>query len=123
MLAVNSPAFHRIGTVGRLLPFVEPRLDPAPGIEGGGRLLVRGPNIMIGYYRADNPGELEPPPDGWHDTGDIVVIDDEGFVTIKGRAKRFAKIATKPSSSITTMSPVSRQPSGGGSSSPGLSAR
>jgi acyl-[acyl-carrier-protein]-phospholipid O-acyltransferase/long-chain-fatty-acid--[acyl-carrier-protein] ligase len=93
VLAVNSPAFHRIGTVGRLLPFVEPRLEPAPGIEGGGRLLVRGPNIMIGYYRADNPGELEPPPDGWRDTGDIVVIDEEGFVAIKSRAKRFAKIA------------------------------
>jgi acyl-[acyl-carrier-protein]-phospholipid O-acyltransferase/long-chain-fatty-acid--[acyl-carrier-protein] ligase len=93
VLAVNSPAFHRIGTVGRLLPFVEPRLDPAPGIEGGGRLLVRGPNIMIGYYRADNPGELEPPPDGWRDTGDIVVIDQKGFAAIKGRAKRFAKIA------------------------------
>ena len=93
VLAVNSPAFNRIGTVGRLLPFVEPRLEPVPGIEEGGRLLVRGPNIMIGYYRADNPGELEPPPDGWHDTGDIVVIDEEGFVTIKGRARRFAKIA------------------------------
>jgi acyl-[acyl-carrier-protein]-phospholipid O-acyltransferase/long-chain-fatty-acid--[acyl-carrier-protein] ligase len=64
-----------------------------PGIEEGGRLFVRGPNVMIGYYRADNPGELEPPPGGWHDTGDIVAIDTEGFVTIKGRAKRFAKIA------------------------------
>ena len=93
VLAVNSPAFNRIGTVGRLLPFVEPRLEPVPGIEEGGRLVVRGPSIMIGYYRADNPGVLEPPPDGWHDTGDIVAIDEEGFVAIKGRAKRFAKIA------------------------------
>ena len=64
-----------------------------PGIDEGGRLIVRGPNIMIGYYRADNPGEIEPPPGGWHDTGDIVTIDEEGFVTIKGRAKRFVKIA------------------------------
>ena len=47
---------------------------------------------MLGYYRAENPGVLEPPPDGWHDTGDIVAIDAEGFITIKGRAKRFAKI-------------------------------
>jgi acyl-[acyl-carrier-protein]-phospholipid O-acyltransferase / long-chain-fatty-acid--[acyl-carrier-protein] ligase len=93
VLAVNSPAFDRIGTVGRFLPFVEPRVEPVPGIEKGGRLVVRGPNIMIGYYRADNPGELEPPPDGWHDTGDIVAVDEEGFIAIKGRAKRFAKIA------------------------------
>jgi acyl-[acyl-carrier-protein]-phospholipid O-acyltransferase / long-chain-fatty-acid--[acyl-carrier-protein] ligase len=74
VLAVNSPAFDRIGTVGRFLPFVEPRVEPVPGIEEGGGLVVRG-NIMIGYYRADNPGELEPP-DGWHDTGDIVAVDE-----------------------------------------------
>ena len=61
VLAVNTPMFNKIGTVGKLLPFIEPRLEPVPGIDEGGRLLVRGPNIMIGYYRADNPGELEPP--------------------------------------------------------------
>jgi acyl-[acyl-carrier-protein]-phospholipid O-acyltransferase/long-chain-fatty-acid--[acyl-carrier-protein] ligase len=54
---------------------------------------VRGPNVMLGYLRAENPGVLEPLPDGWHDTGDIVTIDAQGFIAIKGRAKRFAKIA------------------------------
>jgi len=93
VLAVNTPTFNRIGTVGKLMPQIEARVEPVPGIDEGGRLFVRGPNIMIGYFRADNPGELEPPPGGWHDTGDIVAIDAEGFVTIKGRAKRFAKIA------------------------------
>ncbi|MBV8105583.1 MAG: acyl-[ACP]--phospholipid O-acyltransferase [Hyphomicrobiales bacterium] len=93
VLAVNTPMFNKIGTVGKLLPFVEPKLVYVPGIDEGGRLLVSGPNIMIGYYRADNPGELERPLGGWHDTGDIVAIDAEGFVAIKGRAKRFAKIA------------------------------
>ncbi len=93
VLAVNTPMFNKIGTVGRLLPFVKARVEHVPGIDEGGRLYVSGPNVMIGYYRADNPGELEPPPGGWHDTGDIVTIDQDGFVAIKGRAKRFAKIA------------------------------
>ena len=93
VLAVNTPMFNKSGSVGRLLPGIEARLDSVPGLEEGGRLSVRGGNIMMGYYRIDEPGELEATPDGWHDTGNIVNIDAEGFVTIKGRAKRFAKIA------------------------------
>ena len=93
VLAVNTPMFNRNGTVGRLMPGVDHRVDPVPGIEDGGRLHVSGPNIMLGYYRAENPGRLEAPEDGWHDTGDIVSVDPQGFVTIKGRAKRFAKVA------------------------------
>ena len=92
VLALNTPTASRIGTVGLILPGIEVRLDPVPGIEEGGRLVVRGPNIMLGYLRADKPGVIEPPPDGWHDTGDIVTIDADGFVTIRGRAKRFAKL-------------------------------
>jgi acyl-[acyl-carrier-protein]-phospholipid O-acyltransferase / long-chain-fatty-acid--[acyl-carrier-protein] ligase len=91
-LALNTPMFNKFGTVGRLLPGIEARLEPVPGVTEGGRLLVRGPNVMLGYLRTENPGILEPPPDGWHDTGDIVTFDAEGFITIKGRAKRFAKI-------------------------------
>jgi acyl-[acyl-carrier-protein]-phospholipid O-acyltransferase / long-chain-fatty-acid--[acyl-carrier-protein] ligase len=93
VLALNTPMFNRFGTVGRLMPGMEARLDAVPGVEAGGRLFVRGPNVMMGYLRAEHPGQLEPPPGGWHDTGDIVEIDSEGFITIKGRAKRFAKIA------------------------------
>src|SRR6185503_16994841 len=75
VLAINTPHANRVGTVGRLSPLMDARLEPVPGIDEGGRLLVRGPNVMLGYYRAEAPGVLEAPPDGWHDTGDIVTID------------------------------------------------
>ncbi len=83
---------NRPGTVGRLMPNLEWKLESVPGITGGGRLYVRGPNVMLGYMRVDAPGELQTMPQGWHDTGDIVSIDDEGYVSIKGRLKRFAKV-------------------------------
>jgi acyl-[acyl-carrier-protein]-phospholipid O-acyltransferase / long-chain-fatty-acid--[acyl-carrier-protein] ligase len=92
VLALNTPMFNKFGTVGRLLPGMEARLEPVPGVEQGGRLYVSGPNVMLGYLRAEHPGVLERPPDGWHDTGDIVTIDAEGFIAIRGRAKRFAKV-------------------------------
>lgn len=93
VLAVNTPMANRAGTVGPLLPGMQARLDAVPGIEHGGLLSVRGPNVMMGYYLYDNPGVLKSPADGWYDTGDIVDIDENGFVRIVGRVKRFAKIA------------------------------
>ena len=92
VIAVNTPMHFKPGSVGQLLPGMEHRLDPVEGIEEGGRLVVRGPNVMAGYFMADAPGVLQPPEDGWYDTGDIVSLDGTGFVTICGRAKRFAKI-------------------------------
>ena len=93
VVAVNTPMHFRTGTVGRMLDQIQYRLEPVPGIAEGGRLFVKGPNIMLGYLRSENPGVVEAPADGWYDTGDIVKVDDDGFVTILGRAKRFAKIA------------------------------
>ena len=92
VLALSTWANARAGSVGRLLPGIEARLEPVAGIDVGGRLWVRGPNVMLGYLRVEAPCVLEKPPDGWYDTGDIVTIDPDGFVTIQGRAKRFAKI-------------------------------
>jgi acyl-[acyl-carrier-protein]-phospholipid O-acyltransferase / long-chain-fatty-acid--[acyl-carrier-protein] ligase len=91
-LALNTPMFNKFGSVGRILPGMEARLEPVEGVAEGGRLWVRGPNVMLGYLKVENPGVLEPPPEGWHDTGDIVAIDEQGFITIKGRARRFAKV-------------------------------
>jgi len=93
LLSLNTPMFNKNGTVGRLMPGMRMRLEHVDGIEEGGRLVVSGPNTMLGYLKDDRPGELQPPPDGWHDTGDVVAVDDKGFITIKGRAKRFAKVA------------------------------
>lgn len=95
VIAVNTPMHNKVGTVGRLLPGLQARLEPVPGVDHGGRLWVKGPNVMLGYYKHDKPGELQPPADGWYDTGDIVDIDANGYVVILGRAKRFAKIAAE----------------------------
>jgi acyl-[acyl-carrier-protein]-phospholipid O-acyltransferase/long-chain-fatty-acid--[acyl-carrier-protein] ligase len=90
VIAVNKPEDNRPGTVGGLLPGIQTRLESVDGIPHGGRLFVRGPNIMRGYLNAD--GELEPPEGGWHDTGDVVSLSADDWITILGRVKRFAKI-------------------------------
>lgn len=93
VLAVNTPIHYRAGSVGRLFDGIDYRLETIEGITEGGRLHVKGPNIMLGYLRAEKPGLIEPPPEGWYDTGDIVTVDPRRYITIQGRAKRFSKIA------------------------------
>ncbi len=96
VISVNTPIDCKIGTVGRFMPAINYKLEAIKGIENGGKLHVSGVNIMKGYLLADNPGILIPPHslygDGWYDTGDIVEVDNEGYILIKGRSKRFAKI-------------------------------
>ncbi len=97
VIAANTPLAHQPGSVGRLMPGMDYRLVSVAGLSEGQRLQVRGPNVMLGYLLSHQPGVLVPPAtelgEGWYDTGDIVTIDQHGFIRICGRAKRFAKIA------------------------------
>lgn len=92
VIAVNSATHRRDGSVGRLLPGMRARLEPVEGLAEGGRLLVAGPNVMLGVMTSDRPGELQRRESEWHDTGDIVSFDRRGFMTVRGRARRFAKV-------------------------------
>jgi acyl-[acyl-carrier-protein]-phospholipid O-acyltransferase/long-chain-fatty-acid--[acyl-carrier-protein] ligase len=92
VIAVNQPDANEAGSVGRVLPGMEVRLEEVPGIKEGKLLFVRGPNVMKGYLNNQSANGVDAPRDGWHDTGDIVTIDEQGFVRIQGRVKRFAKV-------------------------------
>jgi acyl-[acyl-carrier-protein]-phospholipid O-acyltransferase/long-chain-fatty-acid--[acyl-carrier-protein] ligase len=96
VLSVNTPMASRTGTVGEMFPGVEYRIEPVPGIEQGGLLHVRGPNVMLGYL-SEESGEIDPVGSiygpGWYNTGDVASVDEDGFVTIVGRVRRFAKVA------------------------------
>ncbi len=98
VIAVNHPDDVRDGTVGRMVPHLEARMDPVPGLSDGWRLHVRGPNVMKGYLGPD--GGVIPLQDGWHDTGDVAAFED-GYLTIRGRLKRFAKLGGEMTSLVT----------------------
>ncbi len=92
VIAANQIEANHPGTVGRPMAGMQTRLKPVEGISGAGELEVHGPNVMLGYIKPDAPGKIVPPEDGWYNTGDVVAIDEDGFIAIRGRLKRFAKI-------------------------------
>lgn len=92
VISANQPEANRPGTVGHFMAGMETRVEPVEGIRDGGRLLVHGPNVMLGYLSTDEPGKIHPPDDGWHDTGDVASVDEDGYLSIRGRLRRFAKI-------------------------------
>jgi acyl-[acyl-carrier-protein]-phospholipid O-acyltransferase / long-chain-fatty-acid--[acyl-carrier-protein] ligase len=95
VIAVNQPQANQTETVGKLLPGMEARLEPVEGISIGERLWVRGPNVMKGYLDPDGSGIIKRPPNEWFDTGDLARIDEDGFITVTGRVKRFARVGAE----------------------------
>lgn len=102
VISINTQMAFRSGSAGQFLPSIRHRLTPVPAVQprhGGqcGRLHVSGPNLMEGYLQADLPGALTPPASpvgpGWHDTGDIVEVDSDGYVYVRGRVRREITIA------------------------------
>lgn len=93
VLSANTLSANKVGSVGRFVPNMDYQLKPVAGIAQGGVLHVKGPNVMQGYYHYHAPAVLCPPDAGWHNTGDIVRVDEDGFIFILGREKRFAKVA------------------------------
>lgn len=93
VVSANNPMHNVTGSVGRFMPKIDYKLEPVADIKEGGQLWIKGPNIMKGYILHDKPGRIQPPKHGWHDTGDICKVDENGFLYILDRAKRFAKIA------------------------------
>jgi acyl-[acyl-carrier-protein]-phospholipid O-acyltransferase/long-chain-fatty-acid--[acyl-carrier-protein] ligase len=91
-ISLTTPMEAKHGAAGRLLPGIEYKLEPVEGVSDGGRLLVRGPNVMKGYLNPD-ANEKFKALDGWYDTGDIANVNAERYVTILGRLKRFAKVS------------------------------
>jgi acyl-[acyl-carrier-protein]-phospholipid O-acyltransferase/long-chain-fatty-acid--[acyl-carrier-protein] ligase len=91
-ISLNTPMEAKYGSTGRLLPHVEYKLEPVEGVAEGGRLLVRGPNVMKGYLNPEANAQFKAL-NGWYDTGDIASVDTERYVTILGRLKRFAKVS------------------------------
>ena len=92
MISLNTRMEPNIGSAGRLVPGLESRLEPVEGVTEGGRLFVRGPNVMKGYLNADANAKFRAL-EGWYDTGDIVQVDADGYLHIRGRMKPFAKIS------------------------------
>jgi acyl-[acyl-carrier-protein]-phospholipid O-acyltransferase/long-chain-fatty-acid--[acyl-carrier-protein] ligase len=91
-IAIGSLTHNRASSVGRLLPGMEIRMEPMEGMANGGRLWLSGPNVMLGCIQGDAPGILQPPLGGWHDTGEAVSTDREGFLTLHGRAGRVVAV-------------------------------
>jgi len=91
-ITINTLVNPRFGSAGKFLPGMDYKFEPVEGVPDGGRLWVRGPNIMHGYLNPEANQKFLAG-QGWYDTGDIARVDEDGFLHILGRLKRFAKVS------------------------------
>lgn len=92
VVSVNTFDHLRFGTVGRPIRNVEVRIEPDPERpDGDGEILVRGPNVMQGYYHLPEKTAEVMTADGWFRTGDIGIVDGDGFLAITDRKKDLIK--------------------------------
>jgi acyl-[acyl-carrier-protein]-phospholipid O-acyltransferase/long-chain-fatty-acid--[acyl-carrier-protein] ligase len=92
VVCINGRLDPNTDTAGRLLPAVEYRIESVEGVPEGGRLFVKTPAMMKGYLNRDANEKFQAL-QGWYDTGDIAKVDEDGYVTVLGRLKRFAKVS------------------------------
>lgn len=86
VVAASSPKYRKLGSIGKKFPSVEVKVDN-PNEEGIGELLVKAPNVMLGYYNNEEATKEAIQPDGWFHTGDLAKIDKDGYIFITGRKK------------------------------------
>ena len=85
VIGVETNENFRVGSIGKALPHVQSKIEDAND-EGMGELVVKGPNVMLGYFN-DEKATKEVMEDGWFRTGDLAKIDEDGYIFICGRKK------------------------------------
>lgn len=85
VIGIGTNKYHKVGSIGKTVPSVEAKVVDC-NKEGIGELIVKGPNIMIGYYQNEEATK-KAIVDGWFYTGDLARIDEEGYIFICGRKK------------------------------------
>ncbi len=85
-ISVNTSENYKIGSVGKILPGIDYKIEKIEGYENGGLLYIKGDNVIDRYFGMNEKFD-------WYNTGDVAYVDKEGYLFILGRLKRFAKIA------------------------------